>query len=297
MLSRNTRSGARSGAWFYNGPMLPKLLGLLFAALPLLAQSNPEMARIFEEDQKDRANFANFGATEKRALLKRDTPRRRRVGELLREGALKTGEDYERASFIFQHGDKLSDFVMAHVLAMTASAVEPFRATWISAATFDRLLLRAGKQQVFGTGLDDKHPFAAQFLPDAVREANCVPSLAVRAQQIREMKNMRIVTPGPCNAQPETMMGKWALMLRRADGSFSSAFLEFGGTPDDLTAAFTENGTTSEPDDWKLDARRLTFRVENRIFQVVLNGGELTGTFTSPVGGPGRVVGLASRPR
>jgi hypothetical protein len=267
-------------------------------ALPLFAQSNAELARIFNEDQKDRANWFTLTRSERKAVGKRDTARRQRVGDMVRGGLLKTGEDFEKAAFIFQHGLKLTDFVMAHALALSASAVEPFRGTWIAAASFDRYLYRSGKPQIFGTALDDKPPFDKQFLPDSIRVANCVPSLAVREQQIREIAEKRaITTAGPCNARPETLMGKWSLTLRLPDGTFSQALLEFSGTTENLDVAFTGNGRTSDPDQLKLGDHRLDFRVGGRAFQITINGEEMTGTFTSANGGSGRLVGLVSRPR
>jgi hypothetical protein len=276
--------------------MLPKLLCLVSMVLPLFAQSNAEMARIYDEDQKDRANAFTFKRSDWKAVARRDTARRQRVGAMVREGLLKTGEDFEKAAFVFQHGETPSDFVMAHALAMTASAVEPFRGTWIAAASFDRYLDREGKPQIFGTQLDEKGRFDRQFLSDAIRVANCVPSLAVREQQIREIAEKKtIATPGPCNARPETLIGRWSLTLRSAGGNFSQALLEFSGTAESLDAAFTENGHTSETEQLSLGSHTLSFRVEGRAFQVFLNGDEMSGTFRSVDGGSGRVVGLVSR--
>jgi hypothetical protein len=277
--------------------MLPRLLFLLSVALPAFAQSNPEMARIFDADQKDRANWFTLSRADRKAVAKRDTARRQRVGNMVRDGLLKTGEDFEKAAFVFQHGLKLTDFAMAHALALSASAMEPFRGAWIAAASFDRYLYRSGKPQIFGTALDDKTPFDKQFLPDSIRVANCVPSLAVRERQVREIAEKRpIATPGPCNARPETLMGKWSLTLRSPDGTFSQALLEFSGTAANLDVAFTENGRTSDPDQLTLGDRKLDFRVDGRAFQVTINGEEMTGTFTSAGGGQGRLVGLVSRP-
>jgi hypothetical protein len=53
--------------------------------------------------------------------------------------------------FVFQHGSQPDDYLLAHVLAMTARAVEPPCGIWIGAATLDRYLHSIGKAQVFGT--------------------------------------------------------------------------------------------------------------------------------------------------
>lgn len=59
---------------------------------------------------------------------------------MLEAGALKTGEDFEDASVIFQHGDNPQDYLLAHVLAMAAMTKGDANARWIAAATLDRYL-------------------------------------------------------------------------------------------------------------------------------------------------------------
>jgi hypothetical protein len=44
------------------------------------------------------------------------------VRELLDQGKLLTGKDYEHAAGIFQHGAQPDDFLLAHLLAVTAVA-------------------------------------------------------------------------------------------------------------------------------------------------------------------------------
>ncbi len=273
--------------------MLARMLLLVSFALPLFAQSNAELARIYDEDQRDRADWFHLTKKQQRMVARRDAPRRARVGEMVRGGVLKTGEDFERASFIFQHGDKLDDYVMAHVLAMTASAVEPFRGRWISAATFDRMLYFTHRPQVFGLGLSDKLRFDKELLSDSIRELNCVPSVAVRERQLREIAEKKTVTiPGPCNAQPELWKGKWGLTLRSPDGALSQATFEFDP---ESGVVLTEAGRAMEPDQMTMDDRGLRFQVGERSFQLRINGEEMTGSFSAAGGGTGRVVGLMAR--
>lgn len=66
------------------------------------------MRKIYEEDQKNRNDEAG------------DTRRREQVRQLISQGKVQTGEDYYYAAFIFQHGRKPSDYLYAHVLAVTA---------------------------------------------------------------------------------------------------------------------------------------------------------------------------------
>jgi hypothetical protein len=56
------------------------------------------------------------------------------VRDLLARGALRTGADFRKAAFVFQHGDSADDYLLAHVLA-----------------TLDRYLQAIGRKQIFGT--------------------------------------------------------------------------------------------------------------------------------------------------
>src|SRR5258708_35717868 len=81
------------------------------------AVSNSEMQRIFEEDQKVRQPGVNIDWT---AVSKADAERREATQKLLIDGKLHTGEDFERAAFLFQHGSTPNDYLLAHTLAMVA---------------------------------------------------------------------------------------------------------------------------------------------------------------------------------
>ena len=89
-----------------------------------------------------------------------------KVKKLLDTGKLVTGEDFECAAFVFQHGVRPEDYLMAHILAMTALVRGNAKARWISAATLDQLpgvhqeasLLRCPIQLRKGTG-EGRHKF------------------------------------------------------------------------------------------------------------------------------------------
>ena len=127
----------------------------LVTCLPLLAQGAKSQPRsikqIFEEDQQDRANFMKLSPDDLHKMSLRDASRREEVRQSLASGSIQTGEDYKKASFVFQHGDKPEDFLLAHVLAIAAIAKGNVTATWISAATLDRYLQSIKQPQVFGT--------------------------------------------------------------------------------------------------------------------------------------------------
>jgi hypothetical protein len=169
---------------------------------------NAEIKQIFDADQKDRE-----GPPDKLDWPKinpRDAARRSRVRELLEQGQLRTGKDYERAAFVFQHGEGSDDILMAHVLAVTAIGKGDLGARWIAAAALDRLLQRAGKPQIFGTQFQFKteggqtnwtmEPYNRTLVPPGLREANCVPSLEQQSAMLEALSAGREPPAGkqPC---------------------------------------------------------------------------------------------------
>jgi hypothetical protein len=141
-----------------------------------------EIHQIFVEDQKDRGVGAGVNAKWD-DVSRRDKVRRERVNQLLTAGNIKTGQDYEDAAFVFQHGDSPDDYLLAHVLAMAAMERGNTRAKWIAAATLDRYLQAIKQPQVFGTQYlrpNERTPFTqepynASVLSDQLRAEFCVP--------------------------------------------------------------------------------------------------------------------------
>ncbi|WP_295207141.1 hypothetical protein [uncultured Brevundimonas sp.] len=165
-------------------------LALAFA-VPALAQetspqNNAEMAAIFAADQairqvapekfRDRA-FVN-------EMLAADAARRVQTRALLDAGALRTGEDYRAAAFVFQHGSTPEDYLLAHTLAVAATA-RGADGSWIAAATLDRYLQMIGKSQIYGTQTRKTNdapatlePYDRALIPDSLRTALAVPPQA-----------------------------------------------------------------------------------------------------------------------
>jgi hypothetical protein len=92
------------------------------------ANQKSTMRKIYEEDQRNRNDTEG------------DARRRAEVTSLMAEGKIQTAEDYYYAAFTFQHGQKPSDYLYAHVLAVTAVSKGLHNAAWLSAATLDRYL-------------------------------------------------------------------------------------------------------------------------------------------------------------
>jgi hypothetical protein len=150
--------------------------------------ANPEMQQIFQADQKDRQ--PGIGKIDWAVVTKSDAARRTATARLLAEGKLHTGEDFERAAFVFQHGDSPDDYLLAHTLAILAVARGQATAMWIAAATLDRYLQSINKPQIYGTQFLTKpkqattqEPYNRGLVSDAVRGYLGVPSQAEQEEQ------------------------------------------------------------------------------------------------------------------
>jgi hypothetical protein len=158
---------------------------------------NAEMKAIFSEDQRVRTGGADPATWGKTDALRRD-----RTRQLLAQGALRNGKDFEEASYIFQHGDTPDDYLLAHTLACVAIAKGDSAAIWISAATLDRYLMAIGQSQIYGTqygkrGADGQltenapwtqEPYNRGLVSDALRAALNVPPQAQQQKQLDDMK-------------------------------------------------------------------------------------------------------------
>ena len=132
------------------------LLALLASVLsaPVVAQStppNPLLAQLTAQDQAARS-----GAIKEIDWAKvsaEDATRRVQVLDLIRQGGVRNAEDYCNAALIFQHGDTVDEIRLAYSLATTSRALDPAskRCKWLSAAAWDRLLMRLNRPQWYGT--------------------------------------------------------------------------------------------------------------------------------------------------
>ena len=107
----------------------------------------------------------------------------------MRNGKIQSAEDYYYAAFIFQHRLKPSDYLYAHVLAVTAVNKRLHNAMWLSAATLDRYLQSIQQPQVFGTQFgnlyserDDQEPYDEDMLSDIIRTMWCVAPKATQSK-------------------------------------------------------------------------------------------------------------------
>jgi hypothetical protein len=114
--------------------------------------ANAELQRIYEEDQADRAGGPT-AEIDWAAVEKRDKARQERVHQILAEGGARTAADHFHAAMVFQHGDTDDEIAKAHELSLKAAELDPEHraARWLAAASKDRLLMRQGKPQLYGT--------------------------------------------------------------------------------------------------------------------------------------------------
>jgi hypothetical protein len=150
---------------------------------PAVQSGKNVMRKIYEEDQRNRNDIAG------------DAQRRAQVRKLISEGKVQSGEDYYYAAFIFQHGQKPSDYLYAHVLAVTAVNKGLHNAMWLSAATLDRYLHSVRQPQVFGTQFgdlyssrDDQEPYDRKMVSDALRGLWCVAPEATQAKILSDQR-------------------------------------------------------------------------------------------------------------
>jgi hypothetical protein len=172
--------------------------------LPFHRPTNPEMTALFDADQAARTDP---GAIDWEVVAREDDSRRKRTKALLDSGALNSADDFYHAAFIFQHGGEPGDYLIAHALAVIATARGRADATWIAAATLDRYLQAIGQKQIYGTQYSTpdgqpttQEPYDRTLLSDALRAATGVPA---QAEQEKRRAAIEARTHGQVPAPPK----------------------------------------------------------------------------------------------
>jgi hypothetical protein len=153
---------------------------------------NAEMAKIYDEDQKVRQSQKTITKEDWVVIDKSDAERREATRKLLTSGQLHVGKDFTEAAFIFQHGGKPEDFLLAHTLGVIAVSKGDVTATWIAAATLDRYLQSIAQPQIYGTQFVTKsmpatqEPYNRDLISDALRHQLGVPSQAMQLEQLKD---------------------------------------------------------------------------------------------------------------
>ena len=84
-------------------------------------------------------------------MVKGDQKRMARIKDLLKQGKVKTGEDFYKAAFLYQHGNTFAEYHTAHELSVCAMILGHKGAKWIGAASYDRMLHSCGHRQRWAT--------------------------------------------------------------------------------------------------------------------------------------------------
>ncbi|MCL5049610.1 MAG: hypothetical protein M1473_03625 [Firmicutes bacterium] len=162
---------------------------LLSAPISVSAEDNPELQRLFDADQNARRD-PDMSWDEIDTL---DEANRAEVLAMLARGEIKTGLDYFQAAVIMQHGESAEDIRLAHSFATLSSQLGYDRATWMQAASWDRLLMYFEQPQWYGTQftIDDDgqwHLYEVQegAVSDEQRAEWRVPSLSESKERARQ---------------------------------------------------------------------------------------------------------------
>jgi len=137
----------------HGDPRWPKELAHLAAKTAEHRKSlNAELARLYDEDQADRA-VSSYEQIDWTKVTPRDEARRKRVDEIIAAGGARAADDYYHAAMVYQHGNSPDEIQRAHDLAVKAAELDPRHdaAKWLAAAAEDRKLMYENKPQKWGT--------------------------------------------------------------------------------------------------------------------------------------------------
>lgn len=153
---------------------------------------NTKLQKFFNEDQKDRRNPVVLSNA--RLLKLRDKVRKDLACGLLRRNEINSPKDYYMAAMIFHHGTTIQDSKKAVALAKKSADLGYKKALAFYATCLDRLLVRQGKKQKFGTQYFKKNSKSLwKLLPvdpkisDKEREKYGLPTLNEMKKRINEL--------------------------------------------------------------------------------------------------------------
>lgn len=114
---------------------------------------NQELKDIYEQDQKERENWKEWGKSiPLEEVQRRDAERLQTTLSMIENKELIEGIDYYHAAMILQHSNETAHYKLANELCSKAVELGENKAKWLYAATLDRYLLNSGsKFQKYGT--------------------------------------------------------------------------------------------------------------------------------------------------
>jgi hypothetical protein len=117
---------------------------------------NQKLVQLYSADQKERKVLKR--GIDWEVLASHDKRRRAEVLAIIENHGLRTSLDYYHAAMIFQHGESADDIRLAYSLAWIASTLNSSnsQALWLSAAAWDRIMMREKMPQWYGTQFSRK---------------------------------------------------------------------------------------------------------------------------------------------
>ena len=156
---------------------------LAFGSSAEIFADSERLAEIFSEDQAARQTKPIDWETVR--IL--DEQHRKEVLGMLSAGKVRTSNDFYHAAMVMQHGEATEEYQLAFSLSRISATLDPSnkKALWLSAASWDRILMSKGVPQWYGTQYQSPAPGAPTELyridesvvTDAERAATNVPSL------------------------------------------------------------------------------------------------------------------------
>lgn len=180
-------------------------LALALTALlsgPALAQADPvsneALKALMAADQAARTPAS--GTIDWARVSADDKARRAAVLQLLKAGKVQTADDYYNAALVFQHGQEPADIRLAFSLSSIAHQLAPDNkaASWLTAASWDRILMQSKQPQWYGTQFSKAHAPGSKWelykvdetaVTDAERRALNVPTLDEAKQRAKALND------------------------------------------------------------------------------------------------------------
>jgi hypothetical protein len=174
-----------------------RMLGALLTLSACLALAPARAADATPPDNPDRSgDFTQLTQAQLAAMDQRDQARRTEAQRLLRSGAVRTSRDYTHLAMLYQHGGSVDDIRLAYSFAWIAASLDPANkeARWLSAAAWDRLLVRQGRPQWYGTQFNKSSPESPwtidpvePFVTDEERARYGVPPLSESRKRLLDL--------------------------------------------------------------------------------------------------------------
>lgn len=164
---------------------------LLLLPLRTISQvnDNAELKKMYDVDQNARG-VSKIDWTQLNSV---DSLHRTRVYELIKQGAVVTGQDYFHSAMIFQHGKDSVAYGMAVKHMRKAIELDSTISKWLLAAAIDRELTSRNKPQIYGTqyvrrsleGKWESYEMDTTKVTDEERRYHQVPTLAQQKEILR----------------------------------------------------------------------------------------------------------------